>query len=697
MKKTNRLIKEKSPYLLQHAYNPVDWYSWSDEAFNKARQGDKPVFLSIGYSTCHWCHVMEKESFEDEEVAKLMNDTVISIKVDREERPDIDGIYMSVCQMMTGSGGWPLTIIMTPDKKPFFAGTYFPKESRYGRTGMKDLILQVKQLWKTKREELLKSSEKISSALMSSSSFTDGNPLNEDVFKTAYKEFEERFDEEFGGFGNAPKFPTPHNLMFLLRYWKRYGNVKALEMVEKTLIEMRKGGIYDHIGFGFCRYSTDREWLVPHFEKMLYDQALLVMAYSEAYQSTKKNFYKETAEEILTYIMRDMTSDEGGFYSAEDADSEGEEGKFYLWTTDEIKEILGNDSEIFIKFFNVEKEGNLPDGEAGLIDSVHNTRSDKNILHIKKGLSEFAVENDIDEKEFKKMLENGRQKLFEVREKRIHPYKDDKILTDWNGLMISAFSKAAQVFGKNIYSDYAVKAADFILLKMFDAGGRLLHRFRESDAAILANADDYAFFTAALLDLYETTFEVKYLKQALKLNDDLIEHFWDEERGGFFFTPGYGEKLITRQKEIYDGAIPSGNSVAMLNLLRIARITMNNSFEEKADKINRAFSRQIGKYPAGFTQFLVGLDFAIGPSYEIILTGEKNTKEAGLFLSIIEDRFIPNKIILFISSAEDPISKIIPYLINYEVQEEKITVYVCENYTCNLPVSDAGELKKAIY
>ena len=697
MKKTNRLIKEKSPYLLQHAYNPVDWYSWSDEAFNKARQGDKPVFLSIGYSTCHWCHVMEKESFEDEEVAKLMNDTVISIKVDREERPDIDGIYMSVCQMMTGSGGWPLTIIMTPDKKPFFAGTYFPKESRYGRTGMKDLILQVKQLWKTKREELLKSSEKISSALMSSSSFTAGNPLNEDVFKTAYKEFEERFDEEFGGFGNAPKFPTPHNLMFLLRYWKRYGNVKALEMVEKTLIEMRKGGIYDHIGFGFCRYSTDREWLVPHFEKMLYDQALLVMAYSEAYQSTKKNFYKETAEEILTYIMRDMTSDEGGFYSAEDADSEGEEGKFYLWTTDEIKEILGNDSEIFIKFFNVEKEGNLPDGEAGLIDSVHNTRSDKNILHIKKGLSEFAVENDIDEKEFKKMLENGRQKLFEVREKRIHPYKDDKILTDWNGLMISAFSKAAQVFGKNIYSDYAVKAADFILLKMFDAGGRLLHRFRESDAAIFANVDDYVFFTAALLDLYETTFEVKYLKQALRLNDDLIEHFWDEERGGFFFTPGYGEKLITRQKEIYDGAIPSGNSVAMLNLLRIARITMNNSFEEKADKINRVFSKQIGKYPAGFTQFLVGLDFAIGPSYEIILTGEKNTKEAGLFLSIIEDRFIPNKIILFISSAEDPINKIIPYLINYEVQEEKITVYVCENYTCNLPVSDAGELKKAIY
>src|SRR3990172_7818706 len=606
MKKTNRLIKEKSPYLLQHAYNPVDWYSWSDEAFNKARQGDKPFFLSIGYSTCHWCHVMEKESFEDEEVSKLMNDVFISIKVDREERPDIDGIYMSVCQMMTGSGGWPLTIIMTPDKKPFFAGTYFSKESRYGRTGMKDLILQVKQLWKTKREELLKSSEKISSALMSSSSFTAGNPLNEDVFKTAYKEFEERYDEEFGGFGNAPKFPTPHNLMFLLRYWKRYGNVKALEIVEKTLIEMRKGGIYDHIGFGFCRYSTDREWLVPHFEKMLYDQALLVMAYSEAYQATKKIFYKETAEEILTYVMRDMISGEGGFYSAEDADSEGEEGKFYLWTSDEIKEILGNDSEIFIKSFNVEKERNLPDGEAGFIDSVHNTRSDKNILHIKKGLSEFAVENDIDEKEFKKMLENGRQKLFEVREKRIHPYKDDKILTDWNGLMIVALAKGAQVFDEQRYAEAAQCAGDFILNTMQREDGRLLHRYREGEAAVLANVNDYAFLIWGLIELYESTFEVRYLKNAIDLSNDLIKHFWDEKEGGFYFTADDSEELLIRWKDVYDGALPSGNSVAMLNFIRLARMTGNPKFQETALQIVKTFSRRVLQSLISYTQFMSG-------------------------------------------------------------------------------------------
>ena len=679
MANANRLIKEKSPYLLQHAHNPVDWYAWSEEAFLEAKDRDKPLFLSIGYSTCHWCHVMEKESFEDEEIANLMNETFVSIKVDREERPDIDGVYMSVCQMMTGSGGWPLTIIMTSDKKPFFAGTYFPKENRYGRIGMKDLILQVRQLWKTKREDLLKSSEEISSTLMSSSSFTSGDAHDERIFHVAFKEFEDRFDEKFGGFGNAPKFPTPHNLMFLLRYWKRYGNSKALEMVEKTLTEMRKGGIYDHIGFGFCRYSTDSEWLVPHFEKMLYDQALLTLAYIETYQATRENFYKETAEEILAYVMRDMTFKDGGFYSAEDADSEGEEGKFYLWSEKEIKETLGDDTEAFIEFYNMRKGGNMTGGS---------------ILHIRKSLSEFSQENNLDERELREKLEQGRQKLFEVREKRIHPYKDDKILTDWNGLMISAFSKASQVFGNKIYSDYAVNAAEFILLKMFDNEGRLLHRFREGESAIYANADDYAFLISALLDLYETVFEPRYLEYAIKLNNDFIEHFLDEENGGFFFTPDYGEKLITRQKEIYDGAIPSGNSNAMLNLLRIARITADNSFEVKTNEINKVFSNQIKKYPAGFTQFLIALDFALGPSYEIILTGDKNTKVAKQLISIIEEKFIPNKITVF---ADEKISKTVPYITNYEKRGEKITVYVCENYICNIPVSDPQELKQKLH
>ena len=683
----NRLIKEKSPYLLQHAYNPVDWHAWSEEAFNEAKKKDKPVFLSIGYSTCHWCHVMEKESFEDEEIGKLMNDTFISIKVDREERPDIDGIYMSVCQLMTGSGGWPLTIIMTPDRKPFFAGTYFPKESRYGRVGMKDLISQVKRLWKTRREDLLKSSEQVSSALVSSSSFSGGDQLDKAILRIAFKQFEERFDKEYGGFGSAPKFPTPHNLMFLLRYWKRYGDNKALEMTEKTLVEMRKGGIYDHIGFGFCRYSTDREWFVPHFEKMLYDQALLALAYTETYQATKKNFYKETAEEILEYVMRDMTSKEGGFYSAEDADSEGEEGKFYLWKEEEIKEILDDDSDIFIRFFNVKNEGNF-------IDSVRNTKSDSNILRIRKNLDQFATENNLDKKELKEKLGRGRKKLFKAREKRVHPYKDDKILTDWNGLMISAFSIAAQVFGKKLYSDYAVRAAEFILSKMFDTNGRLLHRYREGQAAIFANVDDYAFLTAALLDLYETVFEAKYLDYAIKLNNDLIKHFWDEKKGGFFFAPDYGEKLISRQKEVYDGAIPSGNSVAMLNLLRISRITADNSFEERADRINRAFSPLIKNHPAGFTQFLISLDFRTGPSFEIILTGDKNTEQANQFLLMIRERYIPNKIILF---ADDKIKRIAPYLSGYKTQEGKTTVYVCENYICRLPVSDLGGLRKILF
>jgi uncharacterized protein len=581
MKKENRLAKEKSPYLLQHKYNPVDWYAWSDEAFEKARKEDKPVFLSIGYSTCHWCHVMEKESFEDEEVAKLMNDAFVSIKVDREERPDIDGIYMTVCQMLTGGGGWPLTIIMTPGKKPFFAGTYFPRDGRFGRMGMKELIPRIKELWQNKKDDILNSANQISTALQSAASLPAGNSLNEEIFKIAYKELESRYDEEYGGFGSAPKFPTPHNLIFLLRYRKRYDEKKALDMVEKTLTEMRRGGIYDHIGFGFSRYSTDPQWLVPHFEKMLYDQALLTLAYVETYQATKNPFYKKTAEEILEYVKRDMTSPEGGFYSAEDADSEGEEGKFYLWTEEEIRNILPDDADLFIKVFNIKKEGNW-------IDSVHGTKTDTNILHLKSDLITLAKENNLTEEKLSAKIEYSRKKLYEVREKRIHPHKDDKILTDWNGLMISAFAKAAQAFNNKEYSETAKKAADFIIKDLITEDGKLLHRYRDGEAGITANADDYAFFIQALLDLYETIFEVKYLKSALKLNEDFIHHFWDRENKGFFFTPDYGEQLIVRQKEIYDGAVPSGNSIAMLNLLRIGRITAKPEFEEMADSINKA-------------------------------------------------------------------------------------------------------------
>jgi uncharacterized protein len=681
----NSLIKEKSPYLLQHANNPVDWYPWNEEAFQKAKDEDKPVFLSIGYSTCHWCHVMEKESFEDEEIAELMNDAFISIKVDREERPDIDAVYMAVCQMLTGGGGWPMTIIMTPEKKPFFAGTYFPKESRFGRVGMKELVPRIKELWKTKRDEILNSSEQISSAVSLSSSSKTGDALKEEIFHIAFNDFDDRFDKESGGFGSAPKFPTPHNLMFLLRYWKRYKNEHALEMVEKTLTEMRRGGIYDHVGFGYSRYSTDRDWLVPHFEKMLYDQALLVMAYIEAYQVTQKEFYKDTAEEILAYIIRGMTSDEGGFYSAEDADSEGVEGKFYLWTTEEIKNILGEEADLFIKYFNTRDNGNW-------IDSVHGTNDNTNILHTKKSIKAFSDELGISEKELKIKLENARQKLFEEREKKIHPYKDDKILTDWNGLMISAFSKAAQVLNKKVYSEVASKAAEFILSKMFDDKGRILHRYREGEAAIFGNVDDYAFFIAALLDLYEATFKTEYLEKAFQLNDFFIHNFWDNENGGFFFTPDYGEKLIARQKEIYDGAVPSGNSVAMLNLLKISRITAKTEYEEKANMINKTFSSKISQYPAGFSQSLIALDFAIGPSKEIIISG----KDFEGFHTTIFSKYIPAKVVLQIASEEDPLSELAPYLKNYLPTYGKTSVFVCENYVCNLPVHNPQSLENLL-
>ncbi|HSD64270.1 MAG TPA: thioredoxin domain-containing protein, partial [Ignavibacteriaceae bacterium] len=565
MKKTNHLITEKSPYLLQHAYNPVDWYPWSEEAFEKAKHEDKPVFLSIGYSTCHWCHVMEKESFEDQEIAGLMNEAFVSIKVDREERPDIDGIYMSVCQMLTGSGGWPMTIIMTPDKKPFFAGTYFPKESRFRRPGMKELIQQLQDIWRKRREEVYQSASEIVEALSKGDEGRESG-IDKDIFQKAYNEFEDRFDNKYGGFGSSPKFPSPHNFYFLLRFYIRENNVNALNMVEKTLHNMRLGGIYDHIGFGFHRYSTDREWLVPHFEKMLYDQALIAEAYIELFQITKNEIYRRTAEEILRYVQRDMTSPEGGFYSAEDADSEGVEGKFYLWTKEEIRNLLNEDSELISEIYNLKDSGNIPGENSG-----------NNILHLTRSFEEVAQERNVSSKDLVGKMSNARKILFAQREKRTHPFKDNKILTDWNGLMISTFAKASQVFNVEEYGEIAIKAADFIVNNLIDKEGRLLHRYKDGEAGIISNIDDYAFFIRGLIDLYESTFNNYWLDKAIELNKDMIEYFCDEQKGGFFFTPYYGEKLIVRQKEIYDGAVPSGNSIAILNLLKLGRITGDTS------------------------------------------------------------------------------------------------------------------------
>lgn len=475
IRKSNRLILEKSPYLLQHAYNPVDWYPWGSEAFEKAKREDKPIFLSSGYSTCHWCHVMEKESYEDEEVAKLMNEVFISIKIDREERPDIDGIYMNVCQAMTGSGGWPLNIIMTPEMKPFFAGTYIPKESRYGRKGMLELLPEISDIWKKNRGEAESLAVQVISSL--SEEQGAGEELKVDVLHVAYEQLLDAFDEQHGGFGGAPKFPTPHNLTFLLRYWKRTGDKMALRMVERALTAMSMGGIYDHVGFGFHRYSTDARWLVPHFEKMLYDQALLAMAYTEVYQAIGNEEFKRTACEVFTYVMRDMTSPEGGFYSGEDADSEGVEGKFYVWTEEEIDLALGKDSELMKKVFGIDKYGNFRE---------EGKSSGKNILYQRKTLPELVADLKLSADDISGRMVDAKQKLFAVREKRVHPGKDDKILADWNGLMIAAFAKGAQAFDEPAYAEAACRAADFILSRMRGKDGRFFHRYREGEPAIMA-------------------------------------------------------------------------------------------------------------------------------------------------------------------------------------------------------------------
>ena len=681
IRKANRLALEKSPYLLQHARNPVDWYPWGSEAFEKAKREDKPVFLSSGYSTCHWCHVMEKESYEDEEVAELMNEVFVSIKIDREERPDIDGIYMKVCQAMTGSGGWPLNIIMTPDKKPFFAGTYIPKESRYGRTGMLELIPEIRDIWKKKRGE----AESLAAQVISSLSEEQeaGEELREDVLHTAYEQLLEAFDEQHGGFGGAPKFPTPHNLTFLLRYWKRTGDMMALQMVERTLTAMSMGGIYDHAGFGFHRYSTDARWLVPHFEKMLYDQALLAMAYTEAYQATGNQEFKRIACEVFTYVLRDMTSPEGGFYTGEDADSEGVEGKFYVWTENEIDSVLGEDSELMKKVFGIDKYGNFRE---------EGKSSGKNILYLSKTLPELAADLKLPADEIRRRVGDAKQKLFAAREKRVHPGKDDKVLADWNGLMIAALAKGAQAFDLPEYADAACRAADFILLRMRGKDGRLYHRYREGEPAVMAFLDDHAFLSWGLIELYEATFEVSYLKAALEITDKMIEQFWDKENHGLFFTADDAEELIFRKKEIYDGALPSGNSVVMLNLLRLGRMTAKPGLEDKAAQIGRAFSGTIWQAPRAYTQMMVALDFALGQTSEVVIAGDAGAEDTKYMLDALRREFIPGKVVILRHNEEPEIIGLAEYTRNFTSIDGKATAYVCRNYSCNLPVTDIEDM-----
>ncbi len=690
-RKTNRLIDEKSPYLLQHAHNPVDWYPWGAEAFTRAAEEDKPIFLSIGYSTCHWCHVMERESFEDPEVAALMNEAFVCIKVDREERPDIDGVYMEVAQLMTGRGGWPLTIIMTPDKQPFYAATYIPKESRFGLSGMMTVVPRIQELWSTRRDDLMATAGQVVAALSEAPAGAAGPDLGEETLSATYEQLAAAYDPAHGGFGASPKFPTPHNLLFLLRYWNRTGEAHALEMVETTLGAMRRGGVYDHVGFGFHRYSTDAEWLVPHFEKMLYDQAMLTMAYVEAYQATGKDEYAETAREILTYVLRDMASPEGGFYSAEDADSEGEEGRFYVWTTAEVGEILGEErTEIAVRFFGLRDDGNFTDEASG-------RKSDANILHMREPLEVTASSLRIRADELSSAIDSVRRELLAVREDRIRPLRDDKILTDWNGLMIAAFAKAAAALDEPAYAKAARKSADFVLATLRDESGRLLHRYREGEAAIDGNAEDYAFMVWGLLELYEATFDLRYLEAATQLNADLLERFWDNEGGGVYFTAAGAETLLTRRKEIYDGAIPSSNSVAMLNLLRLGRMTADPSLEERAAAIGRAFSGQIARLAMGHTQFMSALDFGVGPSREVVIVGRRAAEDTGLLVASVRGGYVPNKVVL-LKDTEEPGSLLglAAWTEAHGTIDGAASAYVCRSYQCDLPTTDAARLSELL-
>lgn len=684
----NHLKGEKSPYLIQHSKNPVDWYPWGDEAFEKAKQQDKPIFLSIGYSTCHWCHVMEHESFEDLEVAELLNNNFVAVKVDREERPDIDSVYMAACQIMTGTGGWPLTIIMTHDKKPFFAGTYFPKESSFGNIGLKDLLLNVMDIWRDERKNALDSGDQIFRALKEMSVNTKGKQLDSTILEKTYDQLSKVFDVENGGFGDFQKFPTPHSLMFLLRYWKRTGNKHSLNMVLKTLDEMAMGGIYDHVGFGFHRYSVDKNWLVPHFEKMLYDQALIAMLYTEVYSATGKFEYKKIAQQIYEYVLRDMKDAEGGFYSAEDADSEGVEGKFYYWTYEELYSILDKDSaDLITEVFNVKKDGNFNDG--------YSNESINNILHKKRDYKKIAKNKVLNISDLEEMVDDILSELFLVREKRVHPHKDDKILTDWNGLMIASLSRAFQVFEEEKYVKAAENCVNFIMNKSYKQN-RLMHMFRDGESAVYGNLDDYTFMIWGLLEIYMATFNVDYLLKAMDLNQTVVEHFWDEENGGFYFTADDEEKVLIREKKTFDSAIPSGNSVEFLNLLRLGSFTDDHNQMDTARKLETVFSETVKRSPTGHTQFISGVDFALGPSYSVVIVGDGDSEDTIEMLRL-RQLYIPNTtIILKDSRWPDKTNSISEDIDEKSMINGKATAHVCSTGSCKLPTNKKSEMLKLL-
>ena len=684
---TNRLSREKSPYLLQHAHNPVDWYPWGEEAFEKARSQGKPVILSIGYSTCHWCHVMEEESFEDPGIAAVMNQNFISIKVDREERPDLDAVYMNYVIAVTGRGGWPMTVFLTPDKRPFYGGTYFPPEDRFGMPGFRSLLLSIADAWKNRRHEIMNSADSAVSFLKQAESGPKEQvPFTGEVLDDAFETLRRRFDGDFGGFGPAPKFPMGHTVCFLLRYWQRSGNSEALAMVEKSLAAMAAGGVYDQVGGGFHRYSTDRRWFLPHFEKMLYDQAGLSRVYLEAYQATGKENYARISREILDYVLREMTDPGGAFYSAQDADSADpadpktkREGAYYVWKRGELEALLlPEEAAVFSHHFGALENGNVEEDPQKEFVS-------RNVLYAASSIADTASHFKMDESKVREIIDRGKASLLQARAKRPRPHLDDKVLTDWNGLMIASFSYGSRVLNEPRYSRAAQGAARFISTTLTRKNGRLLHRFRDGEAGIEPTLDDYAFFIYGILELYQAMFDEQWLKEARRLALDMMDLFWDKEGGGFFLTSGDSEVLITRPKQDHDGALPSGNSVAVLDLLWLHRMTGERRFFDAAEKALQSFSALVISQPSGFTQMLMAFDFSLGPSYEIVIAKGSSGLALEEVMRQVDSEFLPNKVVL-----------LHPFLREQRALDGKTTVYVCRDFTCDLPATQLGELKERL-
>ena len=661
----NHLAHESSPYLLQHVNNPVNWYPWGEEALQKAKTEDKPIFLSIGYSACHWCHVMAHESFEDEAVAEIMNTHFVNIKVDREERPDLDRIYMSAVQALTGRGGWPMSVFLTPEGEPFFGGTYFPPIQRYGMASFTDVLLSVQNAWLNKRQELLKSGRQLAAAIRNPSitNSESTEELSPQTLESAFEKMRQSFDDTHGGWGGAPKFPQPMALEFLLSYHHATGNSQAKKMSLQTLEAMARGGMYDQVGGGFHRYSVDDHWLVPHFEKMLYDNSQLARVYLHAWQVTHNPFFKTITEEILDYVSREMTSPEGGFYSSQDADSEGEEGKFFVWTTGEIRTLLGASADAFMVAYGCSEAGNF---------------EGKNIL-------EFVGEINKRPEFFE-----ARSKLLAARERRIHPGRDEKVITAWNGLMLAAFAEAARVLDRDDYREVAIKNANFILAELRTPGGRLWHTWKDAEAKINGYLDDYAHLIEGLLELYQTTFDSRWYQSARELTDEVLEHFSSPE-GEFYDTSDDHEKLITRPRELQDNAVPSGNAMTAYTMLRLSGLAMNTQYLERATQSLASMQPMLANHPLGFSQWLNALSYTLAPPREIAIIGDPKSVDTRAMLKASVEGYHPHQIIALTSPQTEAVG--VPLLENRVQLDDMVTAYVCTNFTCFAPITNPSKLQ----